>query len=47
MALVAKVYRRPAEAHANKLMLMLANPPDNPAASKIISVSGPWTCYGR
>jgi len=40
--LVAKVYHKPTEAHANKLMLMLANPPDNPAASKNhISIAWP------
>ncbi|WP_009633413.1 tetratricopeptide repeat protein [Synechocystis sp. PCC 7509] len=40
--LVAKVYHKPTEAHANKLMLMLANPPDNPAASKDhISIAWP------
>ncbi len=41
-SLVAKVYHKPTEAHANKLMLMLANPPDNPAASKDhISIAWP------
>lgn len=40
--LVAKVYHKPTEARANKLMLMLANPPDNPAASKDhISIAWP------
>ncbi len=40
--LVAKVYHKPTQAHANKLMLMLANPPDNPAASKDhISIAWP------
>lgn len=32
--LVAKVYRRPSEAHARKLACMLANPPDDPMAKQ-------------
>ncbi|MBV9387331.1 MAG: tetratricopeptide repeat protein [Chroococcidiopsidaceae cyanobacterium CP_BM_ER_R8_30] len=33
-SLVAKVYHKPQEAYAHKLMAMVANPPDNPMASQ-------------
>jgi hypothetical protein len=40
--LVAKVYRRPVEAHARKLTAMLANPPDDPmAAQGHVSIAWP------
>lgn len=41
-SLVAKVYHKPTEAHADKLLTMLANPPDNPGGSKDhISIAWP------
>ncbi|PIG95184.1 tetratricopeptide repeat protein [Gloeocapsopsis sp. IPPAS B-1203] len=40
--LVAKVYHKPTKAHAQKLMAMLANPPENPTAAKgHISIAWP------
>lgn len=40
-ALVAKVYHKPQEAYAHKLLAMLANPPENPIASQGISIAWP------
>ncbi|MBV8885544.1 MAG: tetratricopeptide repeat protein [Chroococcidiopsidaceae cyanobacterium CP_BM_RX_35] len=41
-SLVAKVYHKPQEAHAHKLMAMVANPPENPMASQgKISIAWP------
>lgn len=40
--LVAKVYHKPTKAHAQKLMAMLTNPPENPTAAKgHISIAWP------
>ncbi len=40
--LVAKVYHQPTDAHTNKLMAMLTNPPDNPTAGQgHISIAWP------
>lgn len=40
--LAAKVYHQPTDAHAHKLMAMLANPPDNPTAGQgHISIAWP------
>jgi len=39
--LVAKVYHKPEEVHAHKLLAMLANPPDNPLA-KLGKISIAW-----
>ncbi|MBD0263655.1 MAG: hypothetical protein ICV78_13305, partial [Tolypothrix sp. Co-bin9] len=41
--LVAKVYHKPTEQHARKLLAMLANPPENPTASlEHISIAWPY-----
>ena len=41
--LVAKVYHKPTEQHARKLLAMLANPPENPTASlDHISIAWPY-----
>jgi DNA-binding helix-hairpin-helix protein with protein kinase domain len=40
--LVAKVYHKPTDAHAHKLLAILANPPDNPTAEQWhISIAWP------